>query len=154
MAELALSIIGLVATAEVVFGRIYKYVKHVKRAERDILELLEQVNVLYGSLQRLSLLRRETSPDVDLSGVRAQDTTLCAKALDRLRNELAEFSSDTPGNPNTTKVHKRWKWPFSKEETIELKRNIESFMGTINIALSIDGISTMLDVLDEVKSMQ
>lgn len=149
MAELAASIVGLATTAEVVFNRIYKYIKQVKRAEQEIRELFAEVNGLYGTLRSISLIID------DIEGAGSDKITdlkyvaICGSALDRLRDKLAPFHENNARNT----VRKKLKWPFSRSETLEIKNQIEPCKSQLSLALSADGISATLKVIREVKTV-
>ena len=151
MAEFAASLVGLISTAEVVLTRIYKYIKHVKHAEEEVLALSDDVGGLYGILKRVSLVIDGfngvgSGPITD-----SRQISSCVASLDRLRDKLAQFHEHDGANSGS--LRKRCKWPFDRSETLELKRGIETYKTTLNIALSADTISTTLETLSEAQSI-
>lgn len=54
--SISAGIAGLINLADVVFGRLYKYVKAVKSSSRDIQKLSSEIRALYGILSSLRLV--------------------------------------------------------------------------------------------------
>lgn len=63
--EAAAGIAGLVALAELVLNRGYKYYSAVKGAVPEIKDLLVEVNSLYGVLRSLDLLMKQLEGEND-----------------------------------------------------------------------------------------
>lgn len=101
-AEFAASIAGLASTAEVVFTRIYRYIKQAKNAKREILELFAEVNGLYGTLKSVSLIIDDFHSHVGVNVITdPRQIVACGSALDRLRDKLGQFQEN---NATKTKI--------------------------------------------------
>ena len=152
MAEFAASLIGLISTAEVVLTRVYKYIKHVKHAEQEILDLSVEINGLYGTLKSVSLvLDGFNGVNSNIISTDARQFNTCCTSLDRLRDKLAQFKEGP--DENSVIIRKKWKWPFCRSETLDLKRDIESLKSTLSLTLSAKNVSTTLKALSEVQSI-
>ncbi|KAL9621899.1 MAG: hypothetical protein Q9160_003720 [Pyrenula sp. 1 TL-2023] len=151
MAEFVASIAGLATTAEVVCTRIYKYIKQVKDATREIRELSAEVNGLYGTLKSLSLVVDNIEGACSTAIVEHTQITAYAAALDRLRDRLTPFDNGSSGKIDVAR--KKWKWPFSRSETLEFKQQIESHKASLSLALSADTVSATLEALTATKSI-
>lgn len=151
MAEFAASIAGLVTTTEVVCTRIYKYIKQVKDATREVLELSAEVNGLYGTLKSISLVIDGIEGACGTTIVDHAQITECTTALDRLRDKLAPFQDSSGGK--TDGPRRKWKWPFARSETLAFKQQIESYKASLSLALSADGVCATLEMLSEAKSI-
>ena len=150
MAEFAVSLVGLASTAEVVLTRIYKYIKHVNHADQEVIALSDDLSGLYGILKRVELVVGGfNGVNNDAIGDAGQ-IAACVTSLDRLRDKLAPFQEIYNAKPGT--VRKKWKWPFSRSDTLELKRDIESYKSTLSLTLSVDNVSTTLKALSEAQS--
>ncbi|KAL9043979.1 MAG: hypothetical protein Q9214_002852, partial [Letrouitia sp. 1 TL-2023] len=150
MAEFASGIVGLATAAEVVFSRINKFIRHVKNAERDILQLSAEVSGLHGTLRSISLLVAEFEGVGGDAITNPSQLTVCDLVLDRLRDRLAPFHDNDLGSPDN--IRRKWKWPFTRSETVEFVQHLKLAKSTLNLALSADSISKTLDVLSETRS--
>ncbi|KAL9608485.1 MAG: hypothetical protein Q9167_006693 [Letrouitia subvulpina] len=150
MAELAGGIVGLATAVEVVFSRVNKYIRHVKDAPREILQLSAEVSGLHGTLRSISLLVAEFEGVSSGAITNPSQLAACGSVLDRLRDQLALFQDISPSKQDT--IRRKWKWPFSRSETIEFVQELELTKSTLNLALSADSISATLNVLSETRS--
>ena len=107
MAEFAASILGLTSTAEVVFTRIFKYIKHVKHAEQEVLELSAEVSGFYGVLKSVSLVVDGFVGVGDGAITNATQITACSISLDRSREKLAQFHEVQ--DQSSRDVQRKWK---------------------------------------------
>jgi len=152
MAEFAASIIGLASTAEIVFSRVYKYAKDAYHSERDIWELSAQVSSLYGVLKSVSLV----ASDVEKAGrtriVTDEQITGCASVLDRLRDKLSHYHENDNSKTGRLLKRKKWKWPFTIPETVEMCRKLQDYKTTLALAISADGLTSMLRLLETAES--
>ena len=150
--ELVASVVGLASTAEVVITRVYKYVRSVKHAEREVLELSSQLNSLYGALKSVALIANELK-GVDANHVIGDDQIQqCASCLDRLRDKLSQYQGKGSLENSSMLKRKMFKWPFTERETLEIKAKIEACKTGISLALTADGLSQSLKILESVES--
>lgn len=125
MAEFAGGIVGLATAAEVVFSRINRFIRHVKNAEREILQLSAEVSGLHGTLKSISLLVAEFEGVNSGTITDPNQLTACGSVLDRLRDKLAPFHDNISGKPDN--IRRKWKWPFSRSETEEFVRSLGNY---------------------------
>ncbi|ETN36406.1 uncharacterized protein HMPREF1541_08683 [Cyphellophora europaea CBS 101466] len=93
MAEFASAIVGLVAAAEVVTRYVCRYVRHVKHAEHEVLDLLTRTNALYGALKSLQLLEDDMSPGKAMANIDARQITAVMTTLEKVRVKVAGFQN-------------------------------------------------------------
>ena len=174
------SIVAVANLAGNVATKGYHYMKAVKNCRDDVRNLILEVNLLCGILDRLAvLLRTETQeygsndiPDSD-GRIMAPDRKLetpgfvreCRKILIRIEDILNRFGRENPISPESAGQPSRFsisrlrrleakdlKWPLSKSETLQLIGVIERYKSTCTIALAKDGLLGVHAILDEVKN--
>jgi hypothetical protein len=60
------SLAGLASLGDVVFTKLYHYVKSVKGAEKEVLSLKKEVEILNGILHNLVLVAQDLEDDVTI----------------------------------------------------------------------------------------
>jgi hypothetical protein len=146
MAELGLAIAGLATVADVVCNRLFRYIRHVKDAEKEVLLLTEQVNSLQGTLWRIQNLMRDANLTGSFAAPYNAPIHACVLDLDKIRDRLSRFKDDAKVGSSFL-VKKEWKWPFSRPETLDLKNKIQSYENSLGLMLTADTLSTVLRVL-------
>jgi NACHT domain len=146
---LATSISGLVSIADTVFIRTYRYVKLVKKAEKDIAELATGIRSLSGLLHGLSLVLSELEEERSETNFRLHHINSCRATLTKIQTRLDNYDPDTVAESKSDKLARSLKWPFSAPETKELIADVGRHMSTINVALSADSLSAILQVLSK-----
>jgi len=145
--SIAGSIAGLVAIADIVFSRTYRYAKAVKGAANDIEKLSSEIRSLSGVLHGLSLVVNELEKETIEPNLRLHHINSCRTTLTKIQRKLER------NDPATTKdglVHaalRSLKWPFSSSETKELLAEIGRHKATIGIALSTDNMAGLMRAL-------
>lgn len=153
MAELAIGILGLATTAEVVFKRIYRYVQRVKNAEHEVVQLSLLINALYGTLHGLSLITEEFESEGAVSQVYGAQISACHAALDRISRKLVNFQDASPSRGTQPTIRRAWKWPFSRNETIAIHKELETYQAALSFALTVEGLETTVNTLRTVQSI-
>ena len=95
--SISASISGLVTLADIVFGRIHKYVKAVKKAPKEIAALSAEIGALYEVLSNLYLVSRQLEHEQAESITRIYYIHLCYQIL--------EFIKSILNRDNTTSRH-------------------------------------------------
>ncbi|KAL8943110.1 MAG: hypothetical protein Q9211_001098 [Gyalolechia sp. 1 TL-2023] len=137
------SIAGLVTLADVIFGRIFKYVQAVKGASKEITALSSEVGALYGILNNLHLVSRQLEEQSLSSAPRIHHIGSCHKTLEKLK---AILDTDDPASAQTQcdKFKRKLHWPFSSSQVKTLLAEIERHKATLGLALNVDGVSGLL----------
>ena len=140
------------------FARTYRYVRSVKNAEQDIIDLANRVRSLSQLLHGLGLVLSELEKETSETNFRLHHINSCQVTLVSIRSILEKHDPTTSsGQRIETPLLKKIKWPFSSSETKRLLTGVEQHKSTINAALSADGLSMTLKALsrqgDIVKEM-
>lgn len=144
-------IVGLVSLADMVVRRLVTYVCEVKDTEADIAALLAETSNVLGILRTLDLLVTHHS-DEGVPFVQTQYMYACHSTLDRLRLCLKEADPSTErGSLNV--VRKKLRWPMSKPSTEGFIKELERHKSTLNLALSADGLATLMQTLANQKEL-
>jgi hypothetical protein len=145
--SVASSITGLVSIADIVFTRTYRYVRLAKNAEKNISELAAGVRSLSGLLHGLSLILSELQKETSETNFRLHHINSCRATLTNIQKRLDNHDPEISNNRKVEKVIRALKWPFSASETKELITEVERHKATINLALSADSLTTILQAL-------
>ena len=146
--EFVASVVGLASTTEVVITRVYKYVRSVSHAEREVLELSSQLNSLYGALKSVAIIANELK-SADANHIIGEDQIQqCASCLDKLRDKLSQYQGKGSFEDSSMPKRKMFKWPFTERETLEIRAKIEACKTGISLALTADAISQSLKILE------
>lgn len=82
------SIAGLVAVADTVFTCIFRYVRQVKRAEKDISEPAAEIRSLSGLLHGLTLVLSELQKETSETNFRLHHIHSCQVTLMNIQKRL------------------------------------------------------------------
>ena len=140
--EVASGIAGLVALTDLLFGKIFWYVKTVKNAPREIAALSTEIRTLSGVLHSLSLVATQLEGENYDTSLRAHHIYYCHETLENIKFRLQKFLGSN-GRALLTKL----KWPFSITETKEVINDIQKHKSTLTLALSADSMSALLTSL-------
>ena len=152
--SIATSISGLVALADIVFGRTYEYVKAVTKAQKDIAALSTEIGALYGILSNLQLVSRQLEHEQTDSTTRAHHIDSCYQTLDRIRSILDRDDTSSLRDERLQSLKKNLRWPFKCSEVKDLVAEIERHKTTLGLALNVDCMSGLLHALsrhDEIR---
>lgn len=146
------SIAGLVTITDIVFRRTFKYVKAVKGAPKQLSALTTATGALSGILHNLSLLAGQLEGESFDTTIQANHIYSCLQTLNKIQGILDKFDSSTGGHSMNTM--QRLKWPFSVSEAKDLCIEIEGHKTTLSLALTADGLSSLLQALSRQKDLQ
>src|SRR6201999_1793183 len=93
--DVASSIAGLVQLADLVFGKIFWYIKAVKAAEKEIQSFLVEVRTLSGILHSLYLVACQLDDEEYDRSLRIHHIYYCHETLDRVKKRLQKAFPDT-----------------------------------------------------------
>lgn len=154
MAELALGIAGLITVAESAFGRIRKFIKRVRKADKQVNDLFILVTNLYGTLQGLDRIIKDFN--FGRAAAERYNTHIvhCTDLLNRISRRLEKFQ-DSPGTASSkTSFSTRVKWPFSMEETQEIHKDVERHQAALGFSLVSEGLSIGLELQESIASVK
>ncbi|KAL9027888.1 MAG: hypothetical protein Q9196_003660 [Gyalolechia fulgens] len=138
------SIAGLVTLADIIFGRLFKYVQAVKGARKEITALSSEVGALYGILNNLHLVSRQLEEQSLPSAPRIHHIGSCQQTLEKLKAILDRHEASSPGTQCVEKFKRKLHWPFSSADVKTLLAEIERHKATLGLALNVDGVSGLL----------
>ena len=147
--SISASIAGLVSLADMVFGRIYKYVKAVKNASKDITKLSSAIGALYGVLSRLRLVSDQLESEAVESAARAHLIYSCHQTLERLKTILDKDDTTSFQDQPFEKMKRKLRWPFTSTEVRDLIQELEEHKSTLGLALNVDSKMGLLRVLSK-----
>ena len=147
--SISASIAGLINLADVVFGRVYKYVKDVKSASKDMATLSSEIGALYGILSSLRLVSDQLESDVSESTTRPHHIHSCQETLEKVESILERDNASSPQDQRLQTIKRKLRWPFTSSEVKELVVEIERHKATLGLALNVDGMSALLRALSD-----
>ena len=150
--SISASIAGLVTITDAVFRRIFNYVKVVKGAPNELSALITAIGALSGILHNVGLIACQLEGEPFDSTIQANHIHSCLQTVDKIRSILDKFDSSTEGHG--MKIAKRLKWPFSGTEVKDLCKELEGHKTTLSLALTADGLSSLLQTLSRQKTIQ
>lgn len=153
---LAGSIVALVQLSASVYSATSKFYREVKDAKSKISALATQTRNLSGVLQSLSLLA--SSPLFDDGRVATpdfRDTYIesCRTTLHRIKRKLEKAEDDFESGSHRKLVTRRLKWPFECHETNDLIRELSQHRDVLQLALSAETMSHLLQCLANTNSI-
>ena len=148
------SIAGLVSIADVVFRRIYHYVKTVSNAEKEVLRLKEEVGNLTGVLHNLLLIAQDLEDDSNTRySVRVDHVNSCLAVLHDLKKKLDDVQIHRGGKQKLKNLGRRLKWPYTSQETDTFIDRIRAQRELLNLSLSADSMIALLQSLSTQKDL-
>ena len=150
--SISASIAGLVTFTDAVFRRTFDYVKAVKGAPNELSALITAMGALSGILHNLSLIASQLEGEPFNSTIHANHIHSCLQTVDKVKRILDRFESSS--EPHAMKTMKRLKWPFSGTEVKDLCKEIEGHKTTLSLALTADGLSSLLQTLSRQNDLQ
>ena len=147
--SISASIAGLASLADLVYGRIYKYVKAVKTAKKEIAALSSEIGALYGILSRLRVISEQLEDDASEWTTRPYHLHSCNETLKRVKSILDKDDTTTVENQPFQTVKRKLRWPFSSSEVKEMITQIDRHKATLGLALNVDGMSGLLRALSK-----
>ena len=147
--SISASIAGLVSLADIVFSRIYKYVKAVKNASKDITKLSSAIGALYGVLSSLRLVSDQLENEAFELTARAHLIHSCYHTLERLKAILDKDDASAFQDQPFEKIKRKLRWPFTSTEVRDLLKELEEHKSTLGLALNVDSKLGLLRVLSK-----
>ena len=144
MAEFATAIVSLIQVTEHVVLRIYRYIKHVKKADQEIRQLSATVTSLLGIVHGIELAVRELDSHSRDHVLQSEDLVACKNTISQLNLKLSAFVDTTQPGQSSPKIHRKWKWPFSTSETVELNLKLEAHKSALSLSLATDNLCAIL----------
>lgn len=152
--SVASSIAGLVALADTIFTRLYRYVRAVKRAAKDVEELAVGIRTLSSLLHGLNLvldgLEEEEGYKGNLSNLaqfRLHHVRCCLTTLTEIRKKLDKYQQEGEDYQAAKQTLRNLKWPFSVSDIKRLLTEVEKHKANITLALSRDTLTAVLTAL-------
>lgn len=110
--DVASGIAGLVALADLVFSKIFWYVKAVKNAEGDVKAFSTEVRTLSGILHSLHLVARQLEGEDYDHAIRVHHVYYCHEVLERIKDRLQKAFPHTEKASSGKAFLSKLKWPF------------------------------------------
>lgn len=129
----AASVAGLITLADVVVRRGYAFMKEVKGAEETVKKLVDEVNILFGTLHSLKNVVERLEEDVANPDPTMQVHWIepCHQTLERIRKLLLEAME----GDSMSRIE-RFKWPLKQSATRDLLKDVERHKSTMMMAMS------------------
>ena len=143
------SISGLITLADIIFGRIYKYVKAVKKAPKEISALSAEIGALYGVLSNLHLVSCQLEHEHAGPTTRNHHIQSCYQTLEHVKSILDRDDTSLLRDEKIETFKRRLKWPFKSSEVKELIAEVERHKATLGLALNVDCMSGLLQALSQ-----
>ncbi|KAL8669455.1 MAG: hypothetical protein Q9168_005951 [Polycauliona sp. 1 TL-2023] len=141
---------GLITLADVVFGRIFKYVQSVKGASEEISDLSSEVGTLYGILSSLLLVSRQLEDEMLVpTNIRTHHINSCTQTLEKMRNILDRDGTSSLQTQTVQSIKRKLRWPFSSSEVKFLLAECERHKATLGLALKADSMSALVQLLSD-----
>ncbi|KAF9874232.1 ankyrin repeat protein [Colletotrichum karsti] len=137
--SIAASIAGVAGLADIVFNRLVKYGRMVKNAEKEIKDLVKEVDLLTGALESLKRLARLLEDGDFEESLRMNHIDACNSVLMEMDKKLRKVDEKS--------VRQRLLWPFKNERVKEWLEELSRHRESINLALSANSLDAMLRVL-------
>jgi hypothetical protein len=137
--SISASIAGLMTIADIVIRNGYKYIAAVKDANKAMASLINEVNLLSGTLHSLRNiaegLEGESNPFVSTTQVHHVES--CYRTLRKINDLLDKFElSKSQGFINHAK--QRLRWPLTLSDTRALAAEVEKQRAILTLALNAD----------------
>jgi hypothetical protein len=152
--DVASSIAGLVALTDLVFTKVFWYLKRVKNAEKEVTAFSTEIKTLYGILHSLHLVAFQLEGEQYDRSIRVHHVHYCYETLEGVKIRLQKAFPDTDKNSSAKLLLHKLKWPFSISETKDLIANLQRHKSTLTLALSADNLSALLRALENQNQIQ
>ncbi|KAF7510128.1 hypothetical protein GJ744_007027 [Endocarpon pusillum] len=146
--SISASVAGLITIADIVIRNGRKYIKAVKNADKTVISLMREVNLLSGTLHSLQNVVEGLQDEADSFRIttKVHHIAYCHQTLRKINLLLENFElSETRGVLHS--AAKRLRWPLSVSETKELMAEVERHRTTLSLALQADEMSALLTLL-------
>lgn len=144
--SISAGIAGLVSTADVVVTRLYKYIKGVKEADKDISALAVEVTGLYGVLNSLHLVALRFEDERFDPMMQIHHLHACYDTLDSLRSLLIKHDPAMAASKREAAM-KCFQWPLSARRTKDFIEEVGRHKQTLSLATSAQTLDALLESL-------
>jgi hypothetical protein len=141
------NIAGLGSLADLVFAKSFWYIKAVKNADKDVASFSSEIQGLAGILHSLYLVASHLDDENYDRSARVHHLHSCYETLEKARTRLQEAFPETNKKSCAASSLAKLKWPFSIPETKGIIADIHRHKLILNLALSVDNLSSLLTVL-------
>lgn len=152
--DVASSIAGLVALTDLIFGKVFWYVKTVKNAEKEVRSFSTEIRTLSGILHSLHLVACQLEGEDFDRSIRIHHVYFCHQALDKIRNKLDNAFPASEKADIRKSIIRKLSWPFSVSETNDMISELQRHKSTFSLALSVDNLSALLKALSQQDAIQ
>ncbi|KAH7130033.1 hypothetical protein B0J11DRAFT_482274, partial [Dendryphion nanum] len=142
------SIAGLISLSDTIFRRLYRYIKDVKNAEKEVQQLKDEVSLLNGVLHNLRLVAEDLEADSNLvCTLRTDHVNACLATLYKLDEKLKKV--DFSGRSKIHTTVQKIAWPFKTMNIKEFIDDINQHRANLTMALSADSMTALLKCLSK-----
>lgn len=152
--SLTASVAGIVQLAGAVYQGIAKYIRDVRGASREIEDLAVELRNVFGILNNLSLLISTLEHDHRLSALNDSHLNALRRTLYTLDLQVSRAARDLDGGSKPDAIFRRLRWPFSKDETKDLLRDMTRHKDNISLALSADSMTRLIEIISTQQTLQ
>ncbi|KAL1592698.1 hypothetical protein SLS60_011114 [Paraconiothyrium brasiliense] len=150
--SVAASIAGLASLSDLLFRKLFHYVKSVASAEKEVVDLKKEIALLTGVLHNLVLIARDLEADSTVSyTLRPEHVNSCLALLHRLDDELGKIGIKGPGK--ISKHLQKLAWPFKNIKVRDYIEDVRQQRDTLNAALNADSFKALLESLSVQKDL-
>ena len=141
--SIAASIAGLASLSDVIFRRLFHYLKDTKNAEKDVKSLKDEVNALNGVLHNLLLVAQDLESDSTIIYSTGLDhVNSCLATLHTLEDEFDKVGLSAPRSKMRRTV-KKLTWPFKAINVKKYVDELRQHRDNLNLALTADSITSL-----------
>ncbi|ERF71769.1 hypothetical protein EPUS_01684 [Endocarpon pusillum Z07020] len=146
--SISASVAGLITVADIVIRNGHKYIKAVKNADKTVVSLMREVNLLSGTLHSLRNVAEGLEDEAESFRftTKVHHVEYCYQTLRKINLLLENFElSKSKGVLHS--AAQRLRWPLSVSETKELMAEVERHRTILGLALQADEMSALLTLL-------
>lgn len=138
----------MITIADIVIRRGYKFVSAVRDADKAIANLINETNLLYGTLHSLRNIAEglERGNTAFVSTTRINHVEACYRTLQKITKILDNFEVST-STGSVQQVKNRMKWPLAQSETKILLEEVKGHREVLSLALNADELSALIRLL-------
>lgn len=152
--SLTASVAGIVSLVGAVYQGIAKYIHDAQGTSREIRDLAAELRNVFGILNNLSLLVSTLEHDQRPSTLNDSHLDALRRTLYTLDLRINRAARDIDRGSKATLMLRKLRWPFSKNETEELVRDMTRHKDNISLALSADSMTHLIDILSIQQAVQ
>ncbi|KAF1962071.1 hypothetical protein CC80DRAFT_153716 [Byssothecium circinans] len=140
------SIAGLISLSDALFRKLYRYIREAKNAEKEILDLKNEVAGLNAVLHNLRLVAEDLELDSTFaSSIRLDHINSCLATLHKLNEQLNRVGLSDLGR--LRKNMQKLAWPFKSINIVVYVEELRKQRNNLSFALTADSLTTLLQCL-------